>query len=53
MIIFNLSCITHQHHQAAVGLSMNLFGDVDYNGTLYVDSRADNDWVSFMLQKLS
>ena len=30
---------------------MNLYGDVDYNGTLYVDSITDNDWVSIILLK--
>jgi len=34
--------------RAGVGLGHHLYGDIDYNGTLYVDDTEDNDWVGFV-----
>ena len=31
--------------QVSIAVSRTLFGDVDFNGTLYVDDDLDNDWV--------
>ena len=35
--------------QASIAVSKTLFGDVDFNGTLFVDDDEDDDWVTFFL----
>ena len=32
--------------QVGIAVSRTLFGDVDYNGTIFVNSEQDDDWVS-------
>ena len=42
--------------QASIAVSKTLFGDVDFNGTLFVDDDEDDDWVNllyFLLPKHS
>ena len=31
--------------QVSIAVSRTLFGDVNYNGTIFVDDMFDNDWV--------
>jgi len=37
-----------KNSRITIGLSPFLFGDVDYNGTIYVDDEDDDDWIGFV-----
>jgi len=34
--------------RASIGISKQLFADVEYNGTLFVNDKTDNDWVGIV-----
>lgn len=37
-----------RNSRVTIGVSSQLFGSVDFNGTLYVEDKTDNDWIGIV-----
>ena len=45
-IVFKIfNHLDHLDHQVSIAVAKELYGNVDFNGNLYVGDQGDNDWV--------